>query len=78
MELSDGSKVCLDCEAVFIIDDGERKYFEANNLTLPKRCKDCRAQRKALASAEAVRRATAELDEVIRREDEDFIVLMEG
>ena len=59
MELSDGSRICADCGAIFVIDDGERKYFEAHDLTLPKRCKDCRALRAEVRHREDVQRAIA-------------------
>lgn len=49
MELSDGSRVCLDCEAIFVIEDGEKKYFDDHNLTMPRRCRTCCQLRKDLA-----------------------------
>lgn len=58
MELSDGSRACLDCEAIFVIEDGEKKYFDDHDLTLPKRCRQCRQLRKDLAHQVDVQRAT--------------------
>lgn len=72
MELSDGSKVCLDCEALFIIEDGERQYFEAHNLTTPRRCRTCRQLRKDLAHQADVERASEQLtDETIKKAERD-------
>ena len=39
--------VCCDCGAAFVFTAGERMYFTAHSLTLPKRCKPCRAARRA-------------------------------
>jgi hypothetical protein len=75
MELSDGSRVCVDCESLFKLEDGERQYFETNNLTLPKRCKACRQLRKDLAHQADVDRAKEALR--IREEDDDFLLLNE-
>lgn len=38
--------ICKDCGKEFNIIPGEMKFYEANNLKLPKRCPDCRAARK--------------------------------
>lgn len=57
MDLSDGSKVCIDCGAWFTVDDGERRYFTDRNFQLPKRCRPCRQLRKDLRHVEDVQRA---------------------
>jgi hypothetical protein len=57
MELSDGTRVCADCESAFVIDSGERKYFEDHYLTLPRRCRDCRQLWKDLRHQADVERA---------------------
>ena len=38
--------ICKDCGKEFNITPGEMKFYEANNLKLPKRCPDCRTTRK--------------------------------
>lgn len=38
--------ICKDCGKEFNITPGEMKFYEANNLKLPKRCPDCRTIRK--------------------------------
>ena len=79
MELSDGSKVCLDCEAIFFIDDGEKQYFEDHGMTQPKRCRDCRQLRKDLRHQADVDRAAKTLgvtDEQIKKQN-DMIIMLE-
>ena len=39
-------KICRDCKSEFIISEGEQRFFEYRNLTLPTRCKQCRAKKK--------------------------------
>lgn len=48
-EMSDleESKECIDCGSSFIITQGEVNYFIQHELIAPKRCKPCRAMRKA-------------------------------
>ncbi len=43
------NKTCIEpgCGQQFVIEERERAYFERNGLQQPKRCKDCRARRKA-------------------------------
>ena len=77
MELSDGSKVCIDCESLFIIDDGERQYFETNSLTLPKRCKACRQLRRDLAHQQDVERAREVLGVVDIEKQNALIILLD-
>ena len=38
---------CVDCGAEFVLTDDEVKWYEGKGFTLPKRCPDCRKQRKA-------------------------------
>jgi Probable zinc-ribbon domain len=42
-------KVCIekDCGRQFVIEPGEKDWYERRGMTLPNRCKDCRARRKA-------------------------------
>ena len=37
---------CIQCGKLFEISDSEKQFFESKNLTLPKRCKQCREQNK--------------------------------
>lgn len=37
---------CKDCCSWFVITVGEKEFYEANGLDLPKRCPACRAARK--------------------------------
>jgi hypothetical protein len=46
MELSDGSRICVDCEQLFVMAGGERKFFAALGLAPPNRCPACRRLRK--------------------------------
>lgn len=48
------NRVCIEpaCRQPFEIDDKEQAYFERHDLKQPKRCKPCRAKRKAAAEAE--------------------------
>jgi hypothetical protein len=74
----DQTLTCIDCGQSFTFSAGEQKYFAARNFTPPKRCPVCRAPRRAAKRQAAVARAKEALDDVIRREDDDLIVLMEG
>jgi hypothetical protein len=38
---------CVDCQADFIFTVAEQRFFESKQLSVPKRCKTCRAERKA-------------------------------
>jgi len=40
-------KECVECETLFTITQGEANYFIQHELIAPKRCKPCRASRKA-------------------------------
>ena len=37
---------CVDCGKVFLFSAGEQAYFFSKQLSVPKRCRDCRAERK--------------------------------
>ncbi len=38
---------CVDCREQFEITAGEKEFYEMKGLSLPKRCKKCRAAKKA-------------------------------
>ena len=38
---------CHDCGAVFVFSVAEQGFYRSKQLSIPKRCKACRAQRKA-------------------------------
>ena len=38
--------ICMECSEDFQINEGEREFFAMRNLSLPKRCKSCRDNRK--------------------------------
>lgn len=38
---------CADCRQEFTFSVGEQEFFADRNFTPPKRCRDCRAARKA-------------------------------
>lgn len=40
------NKKCVQCGKVFTITDSEKQFFESRNLSIPKRCKDCREKNK--------------------------------
>jgi len=43
----DKTIICVDCGATFVITAGEQSYFISKLLSIPKRCSECRAKRKA-------------------------------
>ena len=43
------SKKCLECGGMFVLTEGEIHYYLQRGLMPPKRCKPCRAERKANA-----------------------------
>jgi Probable zinc-ribbon domain len=59
--MNDEPHVCVDCDNRFVITEAERAFFKRMDLILPKRCKTCRARRKALRDQEAVEQARAAL-----------------
>ena len=40
--------VCIECQSAFTFAVGEQVYFEQHDFQPPKRCKPCRAARKAV------------------------------
>ena len=42
--------VCCECRTSFLFTGGEQHYYEAHNLSKPKRCPSCRRARKRLYS----------------------------
>ena len=44
---TDETITCVDCGETFIFTIGERAYFTSTLLAIPKRCKECRAIRRA-------------------------------
>ena len=42
--------VCCECGTSFLFTGGEQHYYEAHNLSEPKRCPSCRRARKRLYS----------------------------
>ncbi len=41
------TKKCVQCGRKFTLTDSEINFFKSKNLSIPKRCKDCREQNKA-------------------------------
>jgi hypothetical protein len=39
--------ICGDCSTSFVFTESEQKYYKEKELNEPKRCKECRARRKA-------------------------------
>jgi hypothetical protein len=39
--------VCIDCGGGFLFEAGEQFFFQSKGLAEPKRCRECRATRKA-------------------------------
>ena len=37
---------CLECDETFQMDEGEKYFYIQRDLSFPKRCKGCRAERK--------------------------------
>lgn len=56
MEHSDRELVCASCSQRFLFSAGEQAYYAQNGLQDPRRCKPCRAQRKAQAAEDGERR----------------------
>jgi len=55
-DLKDLEVTCRDCERPFLFSAGEQKFYQSKGFQPPKRCKDCRAAKKA---AEASREPRA-------------------
>jgi hypothetical protein len=43
---------CKQCGGPFDLSDAEKEFYENKGLSLPKRCKDCRAKNKASKAQE--------------------------
>ncbi len=46
-DFQDRELICADCNKPFVFEAGEQKFFAERNFSDPKRCKGCRAERKA-------------------------------
>jgi Zn finger protein HypA/HybF involved in hydrogenase expression len=46
ISFSDVNITCMDCGKIFIFSAGEQAFFASKALSLPKRCPECRKQRK--------------------------------
>ena len=38
--------ICVECDDNFHLNDGEKSFYAQRDLTLPKRCRSCREDRK--------------------------------
>ena len=47
MEQSDLVLQCVECGRNFVFRVAEQLYFKSKQLSQPKRCRECRAERKA-------------------------------
>lgn len=45
--MSDITLICCDCNAEFTFTERDQEFFKTNNFSNPKRCKPCRAAKKA-------------------------------
>lgn len=52
MEKENVTVTCRECGDEFVITTSEQKFYEERELSLPKRCSECRAARKAAANAD--------------------------
>lgn len=43
--------VCTACKKVFLFSGGEQRYYKERKLSEPKRCRDCRQERKKILKA---------------------------
>lgn len=72
------NKICINCYSPFSITISESKFFKDKGLTVPKRCKACRQEKKSTSNSDysihgattisarsAQRRADAEIDKYI-------------
>jgi hypothetical protein len=46
ISFQDKQLICIDCDATFIFNKGERFYYASKGLVEPKRCPRCRLRRK--------------------------------
>ena len=42
------TEICLECGQPFTINEGEQAYYHQHDLALPRRCRPCRQQRRAM------------------------------
>lgn len=47
MEFTDQIIRCVDCKENFVFEAGEQRFFAERQFTPPRRCKECRAKKKA-------------------------------
>ena len=47
LKMSSETKVCVDCGAEFVFGDKDQQFYAEMGFTPPKRCKKCRAVKKA-------------------------------
>ena len=52
-------RTCKQCGKEFVITQSEINFYKSKNLSIPKRCKECRKSNKARKEAEAVVRESA-------------------
>lgn len=45
-EMQDQTITCVDCGENFLFSKGEQRYFQSKRLSTPKRCPECRAERR--------------------------------
>ena len=45
--MADKTITCADCGQPFTFSQGEQEFFEQRGMSEPKRCKECRAAKKA-------------------------------
>lgn len=45
-------KKCVQCGKAFEISESEKQFFESKNLSLPKRCRECREKNKCLGNSQ--------------------------
>ena len=50
------TKKCVQCNKPFNISDSEIEFYESKNLSLPKRCKECRDKNKNAGSSGKAKR----------------------
>ena len=58
--MPDETLICIDCQNPFEFTEGEKQFFKDRNLQVPKRCKDCRAKRRAQRSSDRGERAPSD------------------
>lgn len=48
--MTDKTLTCVQCQSAFIFSAGEQEFYEQKGFQEPKRCPDCRKQKKAMIS----------------------------